>query len=129
MSAIGFIYLIVIAIMISLFLVYVLRTQGPWDSFWPLLLVLFLTVWAADVWIPPLGPEWWGVYWARPLVVGLFVALLLAAASPPPKARKKIGDESLLPDEEPRIVTIGIFFWLSLVVIISLIIAGMIIIV
>ncbi len=51
--------------------------------------LIFLASWLGGVWIPPVGPSIWGVYWFPFLMMGLLFALLLAAAAPPRRPRPK----------------------------------------
>ncbi len=48
-----------------------------------LFLALFLPIWAGGIWLGPMGPAVFGMYFLPFLLIGLGVALLLAAVSPP----------------------------------------------
>jgi hypothetical protein len=58
--------------------------SGPWASAWLFFLVLFFASWAGGLWITPIGPSVWGIYWFPFLFVGVVVALLLASAADRP---------------------------------------------
>jgi hypothetical protein len=62
-------------------------------SVWPNWLVFFglvlLAAWAGGVWIRPVGPPAWGVYWVPFLLVGLVIALLLAVTLEPERAQRR----------------------------------------
>jgi hypothetical protein len=60
-----------------------LGRSGPWASIPVFFAVIFLASWAGGVWIAPIGPALFGVYWVPFVVFGLIIALLLAAAVKP----------------------------------------------
>jgi hypothetical protein len=57
--------------------------SGPWASIPVFFALIFLAAWAGGVWIAPMGPVLFGVYWVPFVVFGLIFALLLAAAMVP----------------------------------------------
>jgi hypothetical protein len=57
--------------------------SGPWASIPVFFALIFLAAWAGGVWIAPMGPVIFGVYWVPFVVFGLIFALLLAAAMVP----------------------------------------------
>lgn len=61
-----------------------LGRSGPWASIPVFFAIIFLAAWAGGVWIAPIGPALFGVYWLPFVVFGLIFALLLAAAVKPP---------------------------------------------
>lgn len=61
-----------------------LGRSGPWASIPVFFALIFLAAWAGGVWIAPIGPALFGVYWVPFVVFGLIFALLLAAAVRPP---------------------------------------------
>lgn len=75
----GILAAIVIAILISALFYFAFNARGPWGSLWTFFLVLLLVVWAASLWIRPIGPVYWGVSWVPLIFIGLIFALLLAA--------------------------------------------------
>lgn len=60
-----------------------LGRSGPWASVPVFFAIIFLAAWAGGVWITPIGPALFGVYWLPFVVFGLIFALLLAAAVRP----------------------------------------------
>jgi hypothetical protein len=127
MSIFNLFYLIVTALVLTFVFTYFFRIRGPWGSFWTFLAVLFLGIWAVSLWITPFGPAWRDIYWLPPLVIGLTLALLLAAAVPSPKAREIIQKELNEPGTGRTTgLILGTFFWLLLIVLILIILAGMI---
>jgi hypothetical protein len=123
---IGIIYLVSLALLITLFFTVLLKNKGPWGNFWSFLIVILLAVFAADVWIGPVGPYWFHeIYWVPPLAVGLIIALLLAATVPSPKTRNELELEARKPDPKEKVPVIyGIFFWLLFLVLLILITVG-----
>ena len=106
---------------------YGFRRSGPWDSFWTFLVVLFLGLMFASVWIDPIGPLWSYVAWVDLLVFGLFLALLLAAAGPS-RPRRLRSTEPVPRTEGPppgsAAIAIGAFFW-TLIAFAALVALGM----
>lgn len=110
------------------------RRRGPWASLIVFFLVVFLITWAGGIWISPIGPVFYGVYWLPFLIVGLIIALLLAAIVPGSMAKEMEEDEVLEPRarekaleqkrQEVRESTFDLFFWLLLVVVLAAILAG-----
>ena len=122
----GIIYLVSIAFLITLFFHSLLRVGGPWGRFWAFFLIILLAVFAADIWVAPVGPYFGDTYWVPPLAVGLLIALLLAATTPSPGTRSELDALKELEREEPAVIAFGTFFWFLLVFLIILIIAGLI---
>jgi hypothetical protein len=126
MSFMAFIYLILLALLIVIFFSFVFHVKGPWGSFWTYFLIIFFSIWIADIWLRPLGPYWGDVYWLPPLIAGLLVAFILAAATPTrSRARRTltIEDRKSRRDDSAT-MAVGIFFWITLVVLLLLIVIG-----
>lgn len=105
------------------------RRRGyPRAKFWPLFGVLFLptllAVWAATLWMAPVGPVVWDVYWVPALIAGVVVALLVIALSPSTRSRRKILSKEEIRNEERIGLAVGIFFWVVLVLLIFAVVAG-----
>jgi uncharacterized membrane protein len=124
MDLVSLIYLLLLAIVISVVFSYGFRARGPWGTFWTFFAVVFLAIWAADVWVSPVGPYWRNVYWLPPLAVGVLIALLLAAATPSPKARERVETERHETPEESTRIALSAFFWIMLLFLIAAVIAG-----
>ncbi len=124
MNAYSILYLVGIALLITLFFSYVLRVRGPWGSFWTFFIIMLFAVLAANVWIQPVGPYFADVYWLPPLAVGLLIAFILAAAAPSPRARSKIEKHEKMAREDGSSVAVGFFFWFLLVFMLALVIIG-----
>ena len=82
MYVLNLVYLVLIALLITLFFAYILNVRGPWGSLWSFFIILFLSIWAIDIWLAPAGPYWREIYWLRPVIAGLLIALLLTATAP-----------------------------------------------
>ena len=125
MSALGILYLISLALVITLFFSLVLRIRGPWGSFWTFFVIILLAVLATDVWINPIGPYFEDIFWLPPLAVGILIAFLLAATTPSPTMRSRIEQEKQeLAEERPGAVALGTFFWFLLVFMLVLVVLG-----
>lgn len=121
----GILYLIVISFLITLFFRFLLRVSGPWGSFWAFFIIVLLGVFAADIWISPVGPYFADMYWVPPIAAGLLIALLLAATTPSPKARSEMKAEQKATKEEAAAVALGTFFWFLMIFLLILIIVGL----
>ncbi len=121
----GVLYLMVIAFLITLFFRFLLRVSGPWGSFWAFFIIVLLGIFAADIWISPVGPYFADIYWVPPIAAGLVIALLLAATTPSPRARSEMDEEREATKDEAAAVALGTFFWFLLIFLLMLIIIGM----
>lgn len=128
---------IIVAIIISLLFFYVLSAKGPWGTLWSLFLIILLIVWAASLWINPIGPVYWGVAWIPLFFIGIIIALLLSAI-PPSDHRyfrgikgdvveeKVVNGDVTKPSKEDTEAAgaISIMFWIFICLMIIAIIAG-----
>ena len=78
-----FFFALAIAGIVTALFALLLGRRGPWASSPLFFLLIFLAAWAGGVWITPVGPSVWGLYWLPFLVVAVLFALLLAAVTPP----------------------------------------------
>lgn len=124
MNALGFFYLISLAVVITLFFTHVLRIKGPWGSFWTFFLIILLAVFAGEAWVEPMGPYYKDVYWLPPLAVGLIIALLLASTTPSPKTRSRIAEKQEESDKKSSALAFGTLFWFLLVFMLVLVVLG-----
>ncbi len=114
-------FAIIIAILFSLFLGVLLGWQLPgrgglWPSLMFLFFLIFIATFAGGYWLRPIGPALWGINWISILLIG-FVVMLLAAAIVPP--RRPRNTREAIRQAEERAETewsLGIFFWLLLLV-------------
>lgn len=94
--------------------------SGPWASAWLFFLVLFFASWAGGLWITPIGPSVWGIYWFPFLFVGLIFALMLASvdgpADPAPPASRPEGAGPEAPAVTAALVTTLV--WVLLLVLV-----------
>jgi hypothetical protein len=120
----GILYLVLISFLITLFFSFLLRVRGPWGSFWAFFIIILLAVFAADIWVTPVGPYYGDIHWVPPLAAGLLIALLLAATTPSPKTRSELKAKKKA-GEEPSAVALGTFFWFLVVFLLIIIIAGL----
>ena len=120
-----------IALLIGLLLVLLfsalLRNRVPWGSVWIFLLIVFLVTWAGGIWIGPFGPTIFDVAWLPFLIVGIFITVLLAATVPPqsapPKPKKETIEQARRTEPAQSALSgLTLFFWLSLVLTIIVII-------
>lgn len=82
-------------------------------------LLLFPLIWAAGVWMTPVGPLAWGVPWLGYLLISLFLLVLLLAAAAPSGPTRRVGD--VTPEDageealKGTVVFFGLFFWVLVI--------------
>ena len=123
---VGILYLVAVSFLITLFFYFLLRVRGPWGSFWAFFVIVLLAVFAADIWVGPVGPFFYNrVYWVPPLAVGLLIALLLAATTPNPKTRSELKIKSREQTEKEKTrFALGTFFWFLFLILLVFIVIG-----
>lgn len=125
----NFILILLIAFILSAIVVGPARWRRVEDdAAWPALLFLFVIfffgLWAADLWLTPVGPAAWGVSWFALLVVGIILALIVAAAAPPRRRPPPAQGEIPPTAESAVLVGFGAVFWILLLVLIGSVVAG-----
>jgi hypothetical protein len=82
-------------------------------------LLLFPLIWAAGVWLTPVGPPLWGVPWLGFLLASLFLLVLLLAAAVPSGPPRRTGDVTPENAREEAlkgtVVFFGLFFWVLVI--------------
>jgi hypothetical protein len=120
-----FILVLIVTILVSVVFSMGFKSKGPWDSIFLFFIILFLGVWAASVWIKPIGPSIMGVYWAPILFATLIMTIFLAAATP---RRRDGNNQPPSPEGQKNIKRgkriINIFFWVLVVMLAVLIFLG-----
>lgn len=87
------------------------------------ILLLFPLIWAAAIWLTPMGPPVMGVTLLPALLAGLLIALLIAMFSHPlPGSAGTTAAESAAADTAATVF--GVVFWLLMLMAAGAIIAG-----
>ncbi len=118
----GFLAALIIALLVIAILSLLLGYRGPGDRVFWLFLIIFLGAWAIGVWARPVGPLFMGVAWIPFLVGALALALLLLAISET-GSRRTLAQPTAETHEEVA-ATVGIFFWVLILLLIALIVVG-----
>ena len=90
--------------------------RGSWASFPLFFLIIFLAAWAGGVWVTPIGPPMWEVYWLPFLVAAVLFAFLLAAVTPserPPQSSLEAWEQTR--ELATTALVVETFFWLLVV--------------
>jgi hypothetical protein len=103
-------YLIMpVALMITLILTWLISVffKRPIHGLWMFAIIVFLSTWASQLWIPSFGPVSWGVAWVSilctPVFFWVFILALTSPSSSPSSRETKETSAAL-----------NIFFWLLL---------------
>jgi len=123
---------LLIALLLTWFFSVVLGSTGPWSGFWVFFLVVLMFSWAMALWVRPMGPALWGVYWLPYLVFGGLIALLIAAAAPAgerprrsgPRGRGTDAATSEQIEAASTVVAVGTFVWIALALLLAIIAIG-----
>jgi len=119
---------ILAVLMTGLYLFSTRKSERRTGVIW-LFLMIFLATWAGGVWLKPFGPTLWGIHWLAFVLVSLVVVLFLFILIPEkaPRGRhetlemlERIDREKKL--KEATFLTLGVFFWILLVVLVTAII-------
>lgn len=137
MGFIGILFALFFAIVLTAFFRLVFRNTGPWAGFWTFFILLFFISLAAGEWAAQRGPSVWGYYWAPGFIAAFVVGLVLAAAAPGPvvdQTKKLKNGAEDAPEEEitdlevaVAAAVIGIFFWIVIIVLALIALAGLVI--
>jgi hypothetical protein len=119
----------IIAVILTALYMLVTRAAGPRTGLIWLFLIVFLATWAGGVWLRPFGPALWGIHWLNFLLMGLVIVLFLVIIIPrkAPRGRQETLDmldriEQEKELEEAAYITLSIFFWILLSVLVIAII-------
>ena len=108
---------------ISLF---VFHSRGPWGSYWSSFLIMFLGIWAAQVWIDPMGPVYAGVSWLPLLLAGVYFSVLLIPMGPNQQDQAEQPNKALRRQqkEDWTFRMLNASFWLFLFVLALVVVLG-----
>lgn len=95
------------------------RRTGPWPGFGWFFLIVLLGAWAVGVWAEPVGPVLYGVSWV-PFFFGAFILALLVAAMSEPMPRQPAAEPATPGD----VLALGLFFWMTILMLFSVILAS-----
>src|SRR6056297_1018882 len=121
------IFSFVFAIVFALLLPSLFRREGPgpWHGILFYFLIIFLFTWAIGSWMTPVGPVAFGTSWMGYLFIAFFIMILIGVLvpprppAPPPESDKDIHDASMRKDRYNTGITIGIFFWALIIILLG----------
>jgi hypothetical protein len=124
-----FLVSLTVALLVCVVFALITRSNVRRTGFGWFLLLVLLGTWAGGVWLRPFGPIWGDIRWLQFLIAGLLVLLLFALFAPfkKPRGRQETIDqlEEIARQKEVQkvtYVTLGIVFWVVLVILIAAII-------
>lgn len=124
-----------ISLVISTISYFVFGIKGPWGSYWIKTLVLFLFLMVLSLWLKPTGPQWRGVQYLSLIISGLififFVGSMPNMNDDHPKIpthlslmeKKRLMNE-YRKDQSRLFYSVNLMFWIFLMLLLALIIAG-----
>jgi ABC-type branched-subunit amino acid transport system permease subunit len=120
------IFSLVLSLIIAIVFALGFKHRGPWGTILAFFLLIFLAVWAASIWVSPVGPLLMGYSIIPVAIVGIVFALIVVAASHPDNLQtmktNKVPDASA--DEKPSFNTYSVYFWLVMTVLVLVIVFG-----
>ncbi|MFP4385208.1 MAG: hypothetical protein ACLFST_05070 [Spirochaetia bacterium] len=122
---IDFLMALVFGLLITIVIAGWFKRRGPWSGMFIFFIIVFLSSWAAGIWLIPFGPTIYGVNWIPFLIGGLIVGLILAAAAPRifprthPKEEVKEHNRRFLTAED-----FDVFLVVTLIVLIVAVVVG-----
>jgi hypothetical protein len=122
-------FVVVVALLFSIILAVPLRwrhprrSEGGWLAAVFLFMLFLFGVWAIGAWASPVGPPLWGRAWLPFVVAGVVIALIVAAVSPA-NPRPDLATEPRDAASSAVVTVFGILFWLTVIVMLGLAIAG-----
>jgi Ca2+/Na+ antiporter len=121
-----FLVSLAVALLVCALFVLATRSSVRRTGFGWLFLFVLLATWAGGIWLRPFGPAWGEIRWLQFLIVGLLVVLLIALFAPfkPPRGRHDTLDQLQAIARQKELqqvayVTLGIVFWVVLVILIG----------
>jgi hypothetical protein len=124
-----FVVALIVALLVSVLFGYALRRRIPRKGFFWFFLILLLATWAGGMWIGPFGPTFRGIFWLPFVLVAVLVGLLLAAIAPRRAPTGRIETLEMLEEIEQKrklekltYISFGVFFWVALFALITVII-------
>jgi ABC-type branched-subunit amino acid transport system permease subunit len=120
------IFSFVLSLVIAVVFAIGFKNKGPWGTIWAFFLLIFLAVWAASIWVSPVGPLLMGYSIIPVAIVGVVFALIVVAASSPDNLQTmrtdKISDISSA--DKPAFSTYSVYFWLLMTTLVLVIVFG-----
>lgn len=73
---------LIIAALFTLLISFGYEGERTWTGIGLFFLVLFLPIWALALWVPVVGPRWYGVAWFDYIAFALLLTFFILAISP-----------------------------------------------
>jgi len=116
-------FALLVSVLLTAIFLFGLGRKESWRRFLTFFLPVFLAAWAGGLWVTPVGPSAWGVYWVPFLFAGLMFALLLAATAPSrsPRSLREAAEQASQEEQVERAV--GWLFWVLVAALVAAIMA------
>ena len=109
-----------LAVTIVVMFIASLFSKRPVRALWVFGLIVYLAVWASQLWMMPVGPAFWGISWLPMfLVAGVFWFLIVLLIRDTPKPIDT-GTEI----EKAPVLIVGLVFWIVVFLLITAIAVG-----
>lgn len=132
MEYLGILFSLFFAVIITAIFSLAFKNTGPWGGFWVFFILMFFVSLGAGEWAAQRGPSAWGYYWAPGLLAAIIFALILAATSPGTHTRrtdlKHKSNTNIKENTDVAVSTaiFGVFFWILIVLLALIAIAGLV---
>jgi tetrahydromethanopterin S-methyltransferase subunit E len=97
--------------------------RGVWSSALAFFVIVFLSAWAASLWLGAIGPIIFGMYWVPTVFVALVVAALLAWRHVQ-RERQRDGPAAEARQERAHELAFNLVFWLTALIILGYLFGG-----
>jgi thiol:disulfide interchange protein len=117
-----FLFAVLVSVLLTAIFLLGLGRKETWRDFLVFFVLVFLATWAGGLWVTPVGPSVWGVYWVPFLFAGLMFALLLAATAPPRRPRSLPEQDEQAREEKKIEREVGWLFWVLIATLVATIV-------
>jgi hypothetical protein len=132
MIVVDFGFALLLGAVLALIVLLGLRREGPGplSGFLFFFILFFGVLWAASLWLTPVGPQLWGISVLPYVVIALLLLLFVAAITPAPRrppprtpTEAEIEEREEAREVAETVLTFSVFFWILLGILAVVIVA------